>query len=57
MERISDQLKLAEGMAQELMAVICKYSGAMPLATAIGCLEIVKFELIQKNGMDEDETY
>jgi predicted outer membrane lipoprotein len=52
-------LKLTEGMAEELKQVIYKYHGSMPLATAIGVLEIVKAELMQdhKNeSNDDDET-
>ena len=53
---MTGQLKLAEGMAEEIKQVIYKYSEAMPLATAIGCLEIVKYELMRDHEGDEDET-
>lgn len=48
-------LKLAEGMAKELKDVVYKYQETMPLATAIGVLEIVKVELMQEHAEDEDE--
>lgn len=48
-------LKLAEGMAQEIKDVIYKYHEAMPLATAIGVLEIVKDELIKEHIDKDDE--
>jgi hypothetical protein len=46
-------LKLAEGMAEEIKEVIYKYSDSMPLATAIGCLEIVKIELLKEHEQGE----
>jgi len=39
-------LELTAGMAEEIKAVVCKYHEAMPLAAAIGVLEIVKLELL-----------
>lgn len=51
-------LKLTEGMAEELKQVISKYHGSMPLATALGVLEIVKAELMKdhenKNDCDDE---
>lgn len=41
------QLQLAEGLAKEIKEVVYRYHETMPLATAIGVLEIVKAELIQ----------
>ncbi len=49
------QLKLAEGMAEEIKAVVYKYHESMPLATAIGVLEIVKVELMQEHADKEDD--
>lgn len=37
-------LKLDEGMAKEIKDVVYKYHETMPLATAIGVLDIVKLE-------------
>jgi hypothetical protein len=47
-------LKLAEGLAEEIKEVIYKYSESMPLATAIGCLEIVKAELLKEHEEEEE---
>jgi hypothetical protein len=47
-------LKLAEGLAEEIKEVIYKYSESMPLATAIGCLEIVKTELLKEHEEEEE---
>ena len=50
------QLKLAEGLFDELMAVIDKYSESMPVATAIGVVELVKVQLINDHmACEEDE--
>jgi len=38
---------LAEGLVEELLEVIHKYDESMILATALGCLDIVKTQLIQ----------
>lgn len=48
-------LKLTEGMAEEIKAVVYKYHESMPLASAIGVLEIVKVELMQEHADKEDE--
>ena len=48
-------LKLAEGMFEEIMAVIGKYSESMPVATAIGVLELAKVQLIHDHGDDDEE--
>ena len=48
-------LKLAEGMAEEIKDVVYRYHESMPLATAIGVLEIVKAELMQEHQEDEDD--
>lgn len=48
-------LALAEGMAQEIKDVIYKYHESMPLATALGVLEIVKAELIQEHQQGDEE--
>jgi hypothetical protein len=48
-------LKLAEGLAQEIKEVIYKYSDSIPLATAIGCLEIVKTEVLKEHEQGDEE--
>ena len=46
---------IAQGLVDELLAVIHKYDETMMLATALGCLEIVKQQLIQEANEDEDD--
>lgn len=46
--------KIAQGLVDELLAVIHKYDEAMVLPTALGCLDIVKAQLIQE-AMEEDD--
>ena len=48
-------LNLANGMAEEIKDVIYRYHESMPLATAIGVLEIVKVELMQEHAEKENE--
>jgi hypothetical protein len=48
--------KLADGLVQELLQVVHKYDETMVLPTALGCLEIVKQQLIQEHLEDEDDA-
>ena len=41
-----NQGKLAEGLVEELLELIHKYDETLYTATAIGCLELVKQQLI-----------
>jgi len=45
---------LTQGMVDEILAVIHKYDETVMLATALGCLDIVKAQLLQEH-MDDDE--
>ena len=45
---------VTEGLVDELLAVISKYEGSMVLATALGCLEVVKAQLLQDHMEGED---
>jgi len=47
-------MKLAEGMLDEVLAVVYKYSESMPVATAIGVLELAKVQVIHDH-MDAEE--
>lgn len=47
--------KIAQGLVDELLAVIHKYDETMVLPTALGCLELVKQQLIQEHMEDDDE--
>ena len=40
----------AEEMAEAIKDVIYRYEGSVPLALAIGVLEVVKAEIIFENG-------
>lgn len=45
---------IAQGLVDELLAVVHKYDETMMLPTALGCLDLVKAQLIQ-DAIDEDE--
>jgi len=49
-----NQGKLADGLVDELLEVIHKYDETLYMATAIGCLELVKQQLINE-AMEEDD--
>jgi len=49
------QGSLSQKLVDELLAVIHKYDETMMVATAIGCLEITKAQLLQEHMEDEDE--
>jgi hypothetical protein len=46
---------LAQGLVDELLATIYKYEETMVLPTVLGCLEIVKQQLINEHMEDDDE--
>lgn len=46
---------VTNGLVDELLAVIAKYEGSMVVATALGCLEVVKAQLIRSHLDDEDD--
>lgn len=45
---------LSQGLVDELLEVIHKYDESLYLATALGCLELVKQQLIQDHMDDID---
>ena len=45
---------LTQGLVDEILAVIHKYDETIMLATAMGCLDIVKAQLLQEH-MEDDE--
>ena len=47
--------KLAKGLVDELMEVIHKYDGTMVVPMVIGCLELVKHQLILDHMEDDDD--
>ena len=50
---ILNQGKVASGLVDELLEVIHKYDETLYMATVIGCLELVKQQLINES-MEED---
>ena len=52
---ILDQGKLANGLVDELLALIHKYDESMYMSTVIGVLELVKQQLITESLHTEDD--
>ena len=52
---IINQGKLAGGLMDELLEVIHKYDETLYMATVIGCLELVKQQLINDSVEDGDD--
>ena len=52
-----DPVGMAKGMVQDLLDAVYKYDGAVPVATALGCLVIAGAQLLQDamEGPDEEE--
>ena len=50
-----NQGKLAGGLVDELLEVIHKYDETLYMATVIGCLELVKQQLINESVENSDE--
>jgi hypothetical protein len=46
---------IAQGLVDDLLAVIHKYDDTMYMSTAIGCLEIVKQQLIADSLENTDD--
>lgn len=51
---ILNQGKLAGGLVDELLEVIHKYDETLYMATVIGCLELVKQQLINESIEEDD---
>lgn len=51
---ILNQGKVAGGLVDELLEVIHKYDETLYMATVIGCLELVKQQLINDSVEDEE---
>ena len=52
---ILNQVKLAGGLADELIEVVRKYDETLYMSTVIGVLELVKHQLIQENVESDDD--
>ena len=50
-----NQGKLADGLVDELLSLIHKYDESLYMATVVGCLELVKQQLINESLESEDE--
>lgn len=46
--------QITQALVDELLAVVHKYDQTMLLPTALGCLDLVKAQLIQEH-MEDDE--
>jgi hypothetical protein len=53
---IFNQGKLAGGLVDELLEVIHKYDETLYMATVVGCLELVKQQLINESVENSDEN-
>ena len=53
---ILNQGKVAGGLVDELLEVIHKYDETLYMATVIGCLELVKQQLINDSVENKDEN-
>ena len=51
---ILNQGKVASGLVDELLEVIHKYDETLYMATVIGCLELVKQQLINDSVENEE---
>jgi len=52
---ILNQGKVAGGLVDELLEVVYRYDESLYMATVIGCLELVKQQLIMESVKDEDD--
>ena len=50
-----NQGKLADGLVDELLELIHKYDETLYMSSAIGCLELVKQQLINDATEEENE--
>ena len=53
---ILNQGKVAQGLVDDLLNVIHSYDESLYTSTAIGCLELVKQQLINESLEDNDAT-
>ena len=52
---ILNQGKVAGGLVDEMLALVHKYDETLYMSTVIGCLELVKQQLINEGMGDGDE--
>ena len=53
---ILNQGKVAGGLVDELLDLIHKYDETLYMSTVIGCLELVKQQLINDSVENDDDT-
>jgi hypothetical protein len=49
--------EIAQGLIDEILSVVYEYSESMLTATAVGCLEVAKMQILadQINEIEDDE--
>jgi len=52
---IINQGKVAGGLVDEMLELIHKYDESLYMSTAIGCLELVKQQLINESLEDDED--
>ncbi len=50
-----NQGKVAGGLVDELLELVHKYDESLYMSTVIGCLELVKQQLVNESMGDDDE--
>lgn len=50
-----NQGKVAQGLVDEMLALVHRYDETLYMSTVIGCIELVKHQLIIDNIEGEDE--
>ena len=53
-QMILNQGKVAQGLVEELLALIHSYDETLYMSTVVGCLELVKQQLINESLEDEE---
>ena len=46
---------LAKGLVDEILNLIYKYEESITVATAVGCLEIAKIQLLDEQACSDDQ--
>ncbi len=48
---------IAQGIVDEVIALLHKYDESVLLPTVLGCLDIVKAQLLQEHMEEDDDEY
>lgn len=46
---------LAQGLVEDILRAVYKYEESMTVATAVGCLEIAKLQLLESQLTEEED--